>query len=450
MITVSNPYNQQTIKQYAEMSETALQQRLDTLGNQYYQWSKRSFGDRAKGIESLIGVLEQHKQAAALAMTNEMGKPITQSLPEIEKCQSLCQYYLDEGESFLSPRSLPDQAYQVHQPTGIIFGVMPWNFPFWQVFRYVIPNLLVGNVCALKHAPNVTGVAMLLEQLFQEAGLGDVFAALVIDVKQVPSIIQHPCVAGVTFTGSARTGRVIAGHAGQALKKVVLELGGSDPCLVLADAEVNQAVQAIIAARLNNAGQVCIAPKRIFVDTTIFSEFHSALCQQLTTYKAGNPQDPSVTLGPLARDDLRQALIKQVELSCQLGAQANEIGHTPKQGYFYTPTILTDVKPEMPAFDQELFGPVFSLIETSSDQHALELANQSIYGLSGCIFSKDIDRAERLASQLQVGMCAINRTVRSDPRYPFGGVKQSGFGREMGKEGLHTFTNLKVIMGRHR
>jgi len=380
-----------------------------------------------------------------------MGKLIPQGIAEVEKCAWVCDYFADNAERFLAPEEVPTEflrSYVAFQPLGCILAIMPWNFPFWQVFRFGAAALMAGNTIVLKHAPNVTTTALALEGLFREAGFPEgVFQILLTPVERVPAVIEHPAIAAVTFTGSTRAGRIVAAQAGAALKKTVLELGGSDPYIVLEDADLEATVETCVAARLINSGQSCIAAKRFIVLESIREAFEEAFVEAMRQQVMGAPSDRSATLGPLARQDLRDTLHQQVQTSLERGARLLLGGDIPSlPGWFYPPTVLTDVRPGMPVFDEETFGPVAAIVPARDEREAIALANASAYGLGAAVFTQDRERGERIAREaLQAGSCFVNTFVRSDPRLPFGGIKQSGWGRELAIYGIREFVNIKTV-----
>jgi len=329
----------------------------------------------------------------------------------------------------------------------VVLGIMPWNFPFWQVFRFAVPVLTAGNAALLKHAPNVCGCALAIEALFLEAGYPEgVLRALLIEVDRVESVIQHDAVQGVALTGSERAGAAVAAMAGRAIKKTVLELGGSDPYLICEDADLDVAAVKCVQSRFNNCGQTCISAKRLLVHAAVLEPFTQKLVAEIAKRRMGDPQDETTNLGPMARADLRTNLQRQVDASVAAGARCVLGGNVPEgPGLFYPPTVLTQVRPGMPAFDEEVFGPVVAIIAMQDDADAIGLANQSAYGLGAAVFTQDIERAKRLAHQLECGACFINDFVKSDPRLPFGGIKRSGYGREMSAIGIREFVNVKTI-----
>jgi succinate-semialdehyde dehydrogenase/glutarate-semialdehyde dehydrogenase len=388
----------------------------------------------------------------AALMAREMGKPLAQGRAEADKCAWACEYYAEHAAALLAPEPAATgarESFVTYEPLGPIFAIMPWNFPLWQVFRFAAPNLVAGNTALLKHAESVPGCARAITALLEDAGLpSGVFTNLFITHEQAESVIAHPAVRGVTLTGSTRAGRAVARAAGAHLKKTVLELGGSDAYLVLEDADLDLAAAACATSRLLNAGQSCIAAKRFVVAESVRGAFTERLVARMAETKMGDPMDATTTLGPLARADLREALRRQVEASLAQGARLRLGGRVPDgPGAFYPATVLDDVRPGMPAFDEELFGPVAAVVGASGEAEAIRLANASPYGLGAAVFSSDLERARRIAAhELDAGACAINDFVRSDPRLPFGGVKDSGFGRELGRQGLLEFMNVKAVV----
>lgn len=440
-ITTINPSTGQPIRSYPEMSAEEIQKIINLTHEDFKQWRKISFAERGELMHRMAELLQQEKQCHAELMTTEMGKPIKASIAEIEKCAMTCDYYAKNAEKLLSPEIIPTESkksYVIYQPTGIIFAIMPWNFPMWQVFRFAVPNLMVGHGCLLKHAPIVTGTALAIEALFRKAGFPEhIFRTLVMNTDFTSSVIANPHITGVTLTGSERAGRSVAELAGKHLKKIVLELGGSDPYIVLEDADLTLAANTCLTSRLSNSGQVCIAAKRLIIVDAIFSDFQKKILEKISDY----------TIGPLARADLRDNVHRQVQKSLKEGAQLLCGGELPSgPGFYYPITVLSEVTSEMTAFNEEVFGPVIALIRAKNTAHAIELANQTRYGLGAAIFSQNVAKAEKIAAEeLEAGTCVVNGLVKSDPRLPFGGTKNSGFGRELGVEGLREFTNMKTV-----
>jgi succinate-semialdehyde dehydrogenase/glutarate-semialdehyde dehydrogenase len=384
-------------------------------------------------------------------MTLEMGKPILQSKTEVEKCAWVCDYYADNAEQFLANEIVKTEfskSYVSQQPLGVILAVMPWNFPFWQVFRFAAPTLMAGNAAVLKHSSNVMGCALAIEKIFFEAGFPEnLFRTLVISSKKVEAVIRNKNVQAVTLTGSTPAGRSVASIAGSEVKKSLLELGGSDPYVILEDAELESSAEICVNARIINGGQSCIAAKRFIVVEEVYRIFEELFIQKMKSKKMGDPFDEANHLGPQARTDLRNELHEQMKVSVSNGAKLLIGGKIPNmKGAYYPPTVLTNVSPGMPAYDDEIFGPVASLIKVKNEKEAIKVANSTSFGLGAAVFTKDIERGERIAEkELIAGSCFVNDSVRSDPRLPFGGVKESGYGRELSLFGIKEFVNIKTV-----
>lgn len=452
MITTINPANGQPIESYPLMAQHDIETLIQTMHTVQSQWSQTLISQRKTCLIQLAEALTAHKAMAAALITREMGKPITQALGEIDKCARLCEYYAEQGEALLKPELIQTEyykSYRAFEPLGIIFAIMPWNYPFWQVMRFAVPNLMAGNAGLLKHAPNSTGTALFIEQLMEQAGFpAGLFRSLVMDVSLAPYVIRHPFVQAVTLTGSGKAGKSVASQAGAALKKVVLELGGSDPYVILEDANLEQAAEQCVQSRLNNTGQVCIAAKRIIVVEKVYKAFETLILEKVKTYAMGNPEDPATRLGPMAREDLRATLHDQVQRCIAHGAHCAVGGSLPTgPGFYYPATVLTHLTADSPAFKEELFGPVLCLVMAKNEQEAISLANDTRFGLAGAIFTRDLEKGETLARKsIHAGTCAVNTLVSSDPRLPFGGTRQSGFGRELSVEGMREFVNIKTII----
>lgn len=448
-IQTINPTTGNLIQSYEEIPFDQVLQILKEMNSAQREWQETDFAHRKAKMWQVIELLEKNEEHYASFITIEMGKPIAQARAEIQKCAWLCKHYAKNAEEYLKAKFIQadkSKSYVTYQPLGIIYAIMPWNFPFWQVFRFAIPNLMAGNAGLLSHSHNVTGCALTIEKIFFEANFPAVFRTILGNHDLTKKIIEEKEIKGVTLTGSERAGKSIAAIAGNVLKKVVLELGGSDPYIILQDADCEKAADHIVKSRINNAGQVCIAAKRIIVEKTIHDELQNLILEKLKTYQCGNPLEETTKLGPLARQDLREMVQKQVEESIEKGAKLIYGGKIPEgKGFFYPPTLLIHVKPGMPAFDEEIFGPVIGMISVENEKEAIEIANCSRYGLSGAVFTKDLTKGERIAYALQVGTCYVNGMVSSDPRLPFGGIKASGYGRELGAEGIHEFMNIKTI-----
>lgn len=446
-----DPTTGRPVRSVPVLAPGAVEQHIQSASRAFAMWRRTRPTDRADALRNLARLLRTRKNDLALLMAEEMGKPVVQGRAEIEKCAWVCDFYADHLPSFLAPQPVTTEwtrSYVDFQPLGPILGVMPWNFPFWQVFRAAAPALAAGNVFLLKHAANVPGCALAIAQLSRDAGLPEgILQVLPVRADQVGAIVDHPAIRGVTVTGSTTAGRAIAARAGAALKKTVLELGGSDPYVILEDADLDQAAETCANARLINTGQSCIAAKRFIVVEQVRAEFEARLLEQLQTRNTGDPRNEQTLLGPLARHDLRNQLHAQVQASLRMGARCLCGGFLPDgPGAFYPPTLLTDVRPGMPVFDEETFGPVAAVVPARDEADAIRLANQSPYGLGAAIFTRDIERGERLAREhLEAGVCTVNDFVRSDPRLPFGGIKDSGYGRELGLFGFREFLNVKTV-----
>jgi succinate-semialdehyde dehydrogenase/glutarate-semialdehyde dehydrogenase len=439
------------LNEYLTMNEDEISAGIDASYLTYRIWRKTSFSQRKQPMLKMANLLQENKNDFAVLIAKEMGKPIRSGRAEIEKCAWLCEHYAENAENYLAPRIIETEMKKTmvcYKPLGVIFAIMPWNFPFWQVFRFAVPTVMAGNAAILKHAPNSTGTGNLIAELFLEAGFPEhLFQHFILDTNLVPKVIAHNDIAAVTLTGSERAGSIVAANAANYLKKAVLELGGNDPYLVLEDADLDLAANCIVTSRLNNCGQVCIAAKRIIVIESVRAELTQKISTLMSDYKMGDPLDLNTNLGPMAREDLRSKLHDQVHRSINLGAKLLAGGEIPeRQGFYYPPTLLTDVHKGMPAFDEELFGPVIAVISADDEAQAILLANASNFGLGAAVFTQDLARGEYIAQEeLEAGSCFVNAFVSSDPRVPFGGIKRSGFGRELSKEGILEFVNTKTV-----
>ncbi|HMO62403.1 MAG TPA: NAD-dependent succinate-semialdehyde dehydrogenase [Ferruginibacter sp.] len=441
------PYTQEPVAEYPLMNDAAINQSVQAAEKAFTQWRQYSFAQRAKVLNRTAEILRNTKEALASLITLEMGKTTTEALAEIEKCALVCNYYATHAEAFLKDEIQQTGFYKSllhYQPIGAVLGIMPWNFPFWQVFRYAVPTLMAGNVTLLKHAPNVCGCAKKIETIFLEAGApAGVFQTIIADVDVVPKLLEQNIVQALTLTGSEQAGSAAASIAGRHIKKTVLELGGSDALIVLPDADLQKAANTALQSRMQNAGQSCIAAKRFIVHQAAINEFMQHLLSTVKKYQQGNPFDTHINLGPMARTDLAKKLEQQLQQSVQQGAQLVYGGEFI--GCNVSPVVLLNVKPGMPAFDEETFGPLAAITVVQTENEAIALANQSRYGLGAAIWTKDIDRAMFLARQIQSGAVFINSTVRSMPELPFGGTKKSGYGRELGRQGLLEFVHTQTI-----
>lgn len=443
-----NPFTGETNQSYDGFDLGLLDDVLKQVSQAQQSWANETLETRAQYLLKLGELLRSKKDELAHLATREMGKTLASAETEVEKCAWVCEFYAQQAVAMLAPEPVTDNeldAKVLYQPLGVVLAIMPWNFPYWQVFRFLAPALMAGNGAVLKHASNVPGCALAIESLCREAGLDqNLFRTLLISGGDSAKVIAHPLIQAVTFTGSTEAGRQVAAEAGKHLKKTVLELGGSDPYLVLDDADIDKAVASCVTSRLLNNGQSCIAAKRFIVDDKIYGQFIAGMSNAMAAKTVGDPMQSSVDIGPQAREDLSEALDWQVRESIRLGATLVTGGK--REGALYWPTVLGEVRPGMPAFDEELFGPVAAVIRASNESHAIALANQSEFGLGAAVFSENLQRAEGVAEQLQVGAVAINDFVKSDPRLPFGGVKASGYGRELGAFGIREFTNIKSLV----
>ncbi len=448
----TNPYDGSLIASYDQISENNLEELLNKSSEQWLEWRASPFNIR-KSLLGAVGklLLERKDQYAAL-ITREMGKPIKESRSEIEKCAWVCEYYSENAQRFLFSEEIATEYHKAqidYQPLGPVLAIMPWNFPFWQVFRFAAPNLMAGNVVILKHASNVSGCSLAMQQLFLDAGFPEgAFLSLLLSGRETESLIGDSRIAGVTLTGSTMAGKAVASAAGRSIKKTVLELGGSDPYLVFDDANVDLAVEKCVAGRLLNAGQSCIGAKRFIVTKGVYDEFLEKFTTRMQKAKMGNPTNEDTEIGPLANKQFREELHFQVEKSIEKGAKLLIGGKIPSgKGAFYPPTVLAEVKPGMPAYHEELFGPVASVIKVKDEEEAVEVANDTNFGLGAAVFTEDLKRGERIASDaVRAGCVFVNDFVKSDPRLPFGGIKESGYGRELSLYGIREFTNIKTVV----
>ena len=449
-ITSINPATGKTIKTYDEMKPNQAAAAVAQAYEIWRTWRTTSFGERVKPMKKTAEILRQRKDDLARLMAVEMGKPLAQGVAEAEKCAWACDYYADNAEAHLAPdviKTEGSKSYVAFEPLGVVLAVMPWNFPLWQVYRFAAPALMAGNVGVLKHASNVPGCALVIEEIFNQAGFpAGAFRTLLIANTQVRAVIEHPLVRAVTLTGSTLAGQAVASQAGAVLKKTVLELGGSDPYVVLEDADLDRAVETCVNSRLINGGQSCIAAKRFIVVEPVRATFIDRFVALMKTKKMGDPLQEGIDLGPQARHNLRDDLHKQVLSSIERGAKLLLGGQVPAgEGAYYPPTVLTDVKPGMPAYDEEIFGPVAAIISAKDEEDAVRIANDTIFGLGAAVFTKDAQRGERVARKLEAGSTFVNSLVASDPRLPFGGIKESGYGRELGSYGIKEFVNTKTV-----
>lgn len=446
-----NPDTGEEIKTYLEMNSDEINHILIDADKSFESWKGTSFAYRAKKMKSAGAVLRKNREELSRLMTIEMGKPIVQSRSEIDKCAWVCDYYAENAEKFLTDEKVETEAgnsFISYQPIGVILAIMPWNFPFWQVFRFAAPNLMAGNAGVLKHSSNVTGCGLAIENIFREAGFPeDLFRTLVVPSSKVADIIKQNKIKAVTLTGSVPAGKAVAAAAGAVLKNTVLELGGSDPYIIFEDADLEKAADLCVTSRLLNGGQSCIAAKRFIIVEQVYDEFEHLFIERMKSKIMGDPMKEETYIGPQARNDLRDELHDQVVRSVAQGAKLLLGGKIPElKGAYYPPTVLTNVLPESPAYKEELFGPVAALIKAKDEADAIRIANDTVFGLGAAIFTKDIERGEKIAREkLQAGCCFVNDFVKSDPRLPFGGVKESGYGRELSIFGIREFVNIKTV-----
>jgi succinate-semialdehyde dehydrogenase/glutarate-semialdehyde dehydrogenase len=446
-----NPATEAVIRDYPEHTPEQIENALNSAEKAFAEWRSVPIGNRGSLLSKAAGALRKRRDSFAKLMTTEMGKTITASESEVEKCAGAFDYFAQNGGAFLAPEKIASDASESFvrfDPLGPVLAIMPWNFPLWQVVRFAAPALMAGNVAILKHAPNVPGCALAIEEVFADAGFPKgVFTSLLISSNEsAEKLIDHPVIRAVTLTGSKRAGRAVASRAARALKKSVMELGGSDPFIVLADANIQSAAASAAESRCINNGQSCIAAKRFIVEDSIAGQFESSMVSAMSAMKIGDPMERSTKIGPLARLDLLETLDGQVKRSIQQGAKLLLGGRRrPGKGFFYKPTILTGVNPGMAAFDEETFGPVAAIIRAKDSLDAVRLANLSHYGLGASIWTTDSARAKTLAASIESGSVFINGIVKSDSRLPFGGIKSSGWGRELSRFGILEFTNVKTV-----
>ena len=451
MLKSINPYTDELLKEYPEMTSSEIDEIIRNADNDFKSWKNVAFDKRAKLMKNASAVLNTKKNDLARLMTMEMGKPILQSVAEVEKCAWVCEYYSENAEQFLSDEIIKSDAsksFVSYKPLGVVLAVMPWNFPLWQVFRFAAPGLMAGNAGILKHSSNVSGCALAIEDIFSEAGFPrNLFRTILIKSSKMDKVIEHQLIRAVTLTGSVPAGKAVAAKAGEVLKKTVLELGGSDPYLILDDADIEQASGTCVTARMINGGQSCIAAKRFIIVESVYDEFVKLFSEKMGQIKMGDPFDEENSLGPQASKMLRDELHQQVVKSVELGAELLLGGTIPDlKGAFYPASILANVKKGMPAYDEELFGPVAALIKVKDEAEAIQVANDSIFGLGAAVFTKDIVKGEKIAKEkVHAGACFVNAFVKSDPRLPFGGVKESGYGRELSQIGIKEFVNIKTV-----
>lgn len=450
MISTINPLNGQILKEYETLERGQIDSALDAAQTAYLSWRQTSFAQRSQLLNAVAEELVKLKTPLVQAMAQEMGKPVSEGGPEVEKGALCARHYAEHAQAYLAPENLPSDAsesYVCYQPIGAVLGILPWNAPVWLAFRFMAPTLMAGNSCVLKGDPLVCGTTDLIMQAFKNAGAPEhLVTNLRIANKTVTSVIQDPRIAAISFTGSSATGAKVASAASAVIKPCVLELGGSDPCVVLADANLEKAADIACLSRIINAGQSCIAAKRIIVEKSIYHKFCDMLASRLKKLKMGDPQDVSTQVGPLARKDIQTNLHRQVQESINQGANCQLGGQLPDSpGWFYPVTLLTDVTDAMTVFREETFGPVMSVSCAENAEHALKMANNTAYGLGAAIWTGSETTAKHFALYLEAGQVSVNGIVKTDPRLPSGGIKCSGFGRELGPHGIREFVNCKQI-----
>ncbi len=446
-IISKNPYSGEEIATFKTHTKKEVGEILENAQKRFKHWRETPFSERKKLMLAAATELRKSANEYAQTITKEMGKPISQALAEVEKCALGCEYYAENAEKQLENEIIKTDAHKSYvsfEPMGVVLAIMPWNYPFWQVFRFAAPALMAGNIAVLKHASNVFGSALNIEKVFNRAGFPEFcFSALLVNSEAIEAIIENPIIKAVTLTGSGTAGSAVASTAGKNIKKTVLELGGSNALVVLKDCDIDKTVETCIQARFQNTGQSCIAGKRLLVDESISKEFTEKLITKTRELKSGDPMDEATYIGTLAREDLAVSLEKQVESSIKSGASLALGGK--RQGAYFEPTILTDVNESMAVFSEETFGPVLSVTTFKTVEEAIQLSNSSRFGLGVSIFSKNIEAAEKLAYEFDEGAVFINELVKSDPRLPFGGIKESGYGRELSIHGIREFVNLKTV-----
>lgn len=446
-----NPATEEIIGHFEAHSPKDAVHIIEQAHSAFLDWRKTDFAARTTLLNNVAKTLERNKERYAELMANEMGKVVKEGISEVEKCASVCRYYAEHGAKFLADETIQldsGESFITYQPLGVILAIMPWNFPFWQVFRFAAPTIMAGNSAILKHASNVCGCALEIEEIFNTSGAPEhLFNSILIKGANTKQLIQHPLVQAVTLTGSTEAGKSVAKTAGETLKKSVLELGGSDPYIILEDADIEQAAKLCVQSRMLNAGQSCIAAKRMIVVDKIYDTFLDSFTTEMKKITAGNPLEDGINIGPQATIELRDQLHQQVEASIKAGAKCTLGGTIPSGvGAFYPPTILVNVDKNCPAYSQEMFGPVATVIRAKDEADAIRIANDTSFGLGSAIFTQNTEHGKKLAKeQLHAGACFVNDFVKSDPRIPFGGIKESGYGRELSKHGIREFVNVKSI-----
>lgn len=446
-----NPLNNELIKEYDEYLETKVEELILKTKKQSSLWSKSQFEKRSELFINLSKILIKNKKKYAELMTNEMGKPVAQGISEVEKCALVCEYYANNAKEFLADKEIKTDyrlSKVIHRPLGIVLGIMPWNYPFWQVLRFAAPTMMAGNCVVLKHASNVTGCALAIEDAFIEAGFAEnTFTTLAVSSSKIKAVIENKYINAVSLTGSTEAGKKVAELCGQNLKKCLLELGGSDPYIILEDADLESAAKLCVESRMQNNGQSCIGAKRFIVQDSVYDKFVEIFTSEMKSYKTKDPSLEDCKLGPMARQDLRDELLSKVNICRELGAKVS-LGQdsASDKDSFFRPTIIENITKDMPAYTEEFFGPVASIFRFKDIEQAIEIANDTVFGLGSGIFTKNIDLALDLANdKLDAGATFINSYVKSNPKLPFGGIKESGFGRELSSNGILEFVNVKTI-----
>ncbi|MGE0787205.1 MAG: NAD-dependent succinate-semialdehyde dehydrogenase [Sandaracinaceae bacterium] len=450
VLTAVDPTTGRTVREVPVASDADVDATLERAHACFAEWRDRSFDERAAVLTRVAAIMRDDTDTLGYLMTEEMGKPVKEARGEVQKSALTCDHYAANAARYLEVRLVESDAtrsYVQHLPLGVVLGILPWNAPFWLAFRFCAPTLMAGNTCVIKHDPHVPGCAEAIAEVFARAGAPQgLLQNLPLETARVERVIRDPRVRAVSFTGSDRGGAIVASVAGSEIKPAVLELGGSDPCIVLRDADLDRAADVICLSRIINAGQSCIAAKRILVEEHVYAPLLERLEARLDALKVGDPREPATDVGPIARDDLRRELHRQVRTSVEAGAELRLGGELPRgDGFFYPVTLLADVPEGAPAMKEETFGPVAVVSKVTDAEHALRVANRTPYGLGASIWSADVPRADAMARRIDTGQVSVNGIVKTDPRLPSGGVKRSGFGRELGREGIHAFVNAQQV-----